>query len=66
MATLTEVGYYTRRIIKWGAVGLVVIMLIPPAWKLTKKIYLTIHPTPPPAHNKKRKISKLFLEAGGN
>ena len=49
MATLTEVGYYTRRIIKWGAVGLVVVMLIPPAWKLVKRIYLAINPPPPPA-----------------
>ena len=49
MATLTEVGYYTRRIIKWGAVGLVVVMLIPPAWKLVKRVYLAINPPPPPA-----------------
>lgn len=68
MATLTEVGYYTRRIIKWGAVGLVVIMLIPPAWKLAKRIYLAINPPPPPAPTVKYgKLPKLvFLEIDPN
>ncbi|KKU58282.1 MAG: hypothetical protein UX80_C0004G0033 [Candidatus Amesbacteria bacterium GW2011_GWA2_47_11b] len=68
MATLTEVGFYTRRIIKWGAMGLVVVMLIPPLWKLAKRIYLTINPPPPPAPTVRYgKLPKLaFPEADSN
>ncbi len=68
MATLTEVGFYTRRIIKWGAVGLVIVMLIPPAWKLAKRIYLAINPPPPPAPTVRYgKLPKLvFSEADPN
>jgi len=49
MATLTEVSFHTRRIIKWGAVGLVIVMLMPVAWRIIKTIYLTLNPPPPPA-----------------
>ena len=68
MATLTEVGFYTRRIIKWGPVGLVVVMLIPPTWKLVKRIYLAINPPPPPAPTVRYgKLPKLvFPEADPN
>lgn len=49
MATLTEVSYYTRRIIKWGAVGFVVILIAPLLLRAVKKIYLALNPPPPPA-----------------
>ena len=49
MATLTEVSFYARRGIKWGAIGLVIIMLIPPTLTLIRRVYLAINPPPPPA-----------------
>ena len=49
MATLTEVSFYARRVVKWGAIGLVIIMLIPPTLTLIKRIYVAINPPPPPA-----------------
>jgi len=48
MATLTEVSYYTRRIIKWSIIVILVVMITPFVWRLTKKIYLALFPTPPP------------------
>ena len=48
MATLTEVSYYTRRGIKWGAIGLVVVLLTPVVWGAVKRVYLKLRPPPPP------------------
>jgi len=48
MATLTEVGYYTRRGIKYGAIGFVVIILTPIILGGIKKLYLILRPPPPP------------------
>jgi len=48
MATLTEVSYYTRRGVKWGLIGLVVILLAPVFWRGIKGIYLKLYPAPPP------------------
>ncbi len=47
MATLTEVSYYTRKAIKWGAVGFVVILLAPVVLGGVKKLYLILRPPPP-------------------
>lgn len=68
MASLTEVSFHTRRIIKWGAVGLVVVMLMPLAWRIIKSIYLTLNPPPPPAPTVKYgKLPKLvFPQADPN
>jgi hypothetical protein len=49
MATLTEVSFYTRRIIKYGAIGLAVVMITPIIWGLLGKLYLILRPPPPPA-----------------
>src|SRR3989344_6106173 len=48
MATLTEVGHYSRNIIKWGALALVVILITPPILKGIRQLYLTLRPPPPP------------------
>lgn len=48
MATLTEVSYYTRRGVKWGIIGLIVILLAPVIWRGIKGIYLKLNPPPPP------------------
>ena len=40
-ATLGEVGYYSRRIVKWGIIS-VIIMLIPFVFRIIKSIYLTL------------------------
>ncbi len=48
MATLTEVSYYTRKGIKYSAIGFVVIILAPVILGGIKKLYLTLRPPPPP------------------
>lgn len=48
MATLTEVSYYTRKAVKWGAIGMVVIVLAPVVWRAVKAVYLKLRPPPPP------------------
>lgn len=48
MATLTEISSVSRKIIKWGAVAIVVIMLIPVGVRIGKQIYLSLNPPPPP------------------
>lgn len=48
MASLTEISVLARRGIKWGALILVVVMLIPGALRLAKSIYLRLNPPPPP------------------
>lgn len=49
MATLTEVSYLTRRMIKWGAVVFFILLISPAVLAGIKKIYLTIHPPAPAA-----------------
>ncbi|MEK7504131.1 MAG: hypothetical protein AAB550_01325 [Patescibacteria group bacterium] len=49
MATLGEVGYYSRRIVKWGIISVIIIMLIPFVFRIIKSIYLTLLPPAPPA-----------------
>src|SRR3989344_717309 len=48
MASLTEVAGIARKGIKWGAIALVVVMLIPGAARLVKAIYTRLNPPPPP------------------
>jgi hypothetical protein len=48
MATLTEVSAIARKSIKWGAIGLVVMALIPGTATLLQKIFLMLNPPPPP------------------
>lgn len=47
MATLTEVGYYTRKGIKYGAIGFVAIVMAPILFGAAKKLYLILRPPPP-------------------
>ena len=48
MATLTEISFYSRQAIKWGIVGIVIIAIIPFAYRAGKGIYLRLRPPPPP------------------
>jgi hypothetical protein len=48
MATLTEVSVVARKVIKFGAIALVVLILFPGLAKIVKAIYLKINPPPPP------------------
>ena len=48
MATLTEVSFYTRRIIKWSIIVILIVMITPFVWRLSKRIYLALWPPPPP------------------
>ncbi len=48
MATLGEVSFYTRRIIKWGIIVILTVMITPFVWRLAKQIYLRLLPPPPP------------------
>ena len=68
MATLTEVSFYARRVIKWGVIGVVIMMLIPPTLNLIGRIYLTINPPPPPAPTVKygKLPKKVFPDADVN
>lgn len=47
MATLTEVSYYTRRMIKWGAIVFFILLISPAVLSGIKKVYLTIRPPAP-------------------
>lgn len=49
MATLGEVGFYSRRIVKWGVISVIVIMLIPFVFRIVKAIYLKLLPPAPAA-----------------
>lgn len=49
MATLGEVGFYSRRIVKWSIICLIVIMLIPFVFRIIKAVYLKLLPPAPPA-----------------
>jgi hypothetical protein len=49
MATLTEVSQVARKVIKYGTIALVVLVLFPGFARIIKRIYLTLHPPPPPA-----------------
>lgn len=47
MASLTQVSLISRNAIKWGAVGLVVLMIIPGIVALGKRLWEQSHPAPP-------------------
>jgi hypothetical protein len=49
MATLTEVSQVARKVIKFGGIALVVLILFPGFARIVKRIYLTLNPPPPPA-----------------
>ena len=48
MATLTEVSYYTRKIIKWGGVIFFILLISPAILRGAKSLYLALRPPPPP------------------
>lgn len=47
MATLGEVSFYTRRIIKWGIIVVLAVMIIPVIFGVLRRIYLALLPPPP-------------------
>src|SRR3972149_5039294 len=49
MATLTEVSYYTRKGVKWGIAGLIIILLPPVFWRGLVAVYRKLRPLPPTA-----------------
>lgn len=60
MATLTEVSYYTRRLIKWGALVFFILLISPAVIKGIGKLYLILRPPPPAAPTVKYgKLPKL-------
>ena len=48
MTTLTETAYHTRRIIKYGSIGLVVFLMLRFIWGAGFTYWKKIHPPPPP------------------
>lgn len=48
MATLTETAYWTRKIIKLGTIGLIVIIILRSGFKIGRNIWRQLHPPPPP------------------
>jgi len=48
MATLTETAYYSRRIIKWGAIGLAIVIVFKMVLGVWTKYLKVIKPEPPP------------------
>lgn len=48
MATLTEISFYSRQIVKWGIISIIVVAIIPFAYRGGKAIYLRFNPPPPP------------------
>src|SRR3989344_5991563 len=48
MATLTEVSGLARKGVKFGAIFLVVLMLIPGIWRVITTVYKKLNPPPPP------------------
>ncbi|MBI2008223.1 hypothetical protein HYS82_01045 [Candidatus Amesbacteria bacterium] len=49
MATLTEISFYSRRAIKWGVIGIIVITVTPLIYRGGRAIFRKINPPPPPA-----------------
>ncbi|TSC87817.1 MAG: Uncharacterized protein G01um101416_342 [Microgenomates group bacterium Gr01-1014_16] len=49
MATLTEISFYGRAVVKWSAVGIVLIALAPFVFRGGKALYLKLNPPPPAA-----------------
>ncbi len=48
MATLTETAYHTRRLIKFGFIGLVCFLVLRSAYNRFKESWVQQHPPPPP------------------
>ena len=48
MATLTETAYWTRKIIKFGAISLVALVVLRTTFKIGRNIWRQLHPPPPP------------------
>ena len=49
MATLTQTAYYARKIIKFGSIGIVALLILRIGYVTFKKNWQVSHPTPPPA-----------------
>lgn len=48
MTTLTETAYHTRRLIKFGFIGLVCLLILKSAYTHFKEYWVQQHPPPPP------------------
>lgn len=63
MASLTEIAYYSRKIIKNGLIALLVIILLKLLFDVGKTIYLKLYPPPAPAPTVKfGKLPKIIIE----
>jgi len=48
MATLTETAYYTRNAVKFGTIGLILLLVLKISWGVFSSYWKKIHPPPPP------------------
>ena len=53
MATLTEVSFYTRRIIVGAIIFFIVVLISPLVFTIIQRVYLALVPPPPPLANQK-------------
>lgn len=67
MATLTETAYYSRKIIKYGSIGFVVLLVLRSLFITFQAYWKKTHPPPPPPPTFAfGKLPKLKLPAQGN
>jgi hypothetical protein len=52
MPTLTEVGYYTRRSVIYGGIGLVSLIILVISWRVFSSWWIQQHPPAPPSPTK--------------
>lgn len=48
MATLTETAYYARKMVMYGAVGILSLVLLHISWGMFSRWWLVLYPPPPP------------------
>jgi len=48
MASLTEIAYYTKKIIKFGLIGFLILLIIRTGYRVGKQVWEQINPPPPP------------------
>lgn len=51
MASLTQTAYYSRRIIKYGSIAVVILLILRSGFIAFKAYWASAHPPPPPAPN---------------
>ena len=48
MASLTRIAYYTKKIIRWGIIGSLGLIILKAGYAVGKNIWEQLHPPPPP------------------